>query len=265
MPPERPKDNWEGWPKWAGDETFRSPRFNFSLSVSDFSGKTDMDSIALLKSKRLIVDMYGDLFRHNSIKSMFEIGFFQGGMPLFLADMNQLDKIVAVDRVAPTEKLRSLIDREGLSDKIRLFGDVDQMDTDRMKSILDAEFKDTPLDLIIDDCSHYLPQTKACFEALFGYLRPGGKYIIEDWGWTHWAGEPWQTDKSPFHGMESMTNLIFELVMAMASDNLMISEVDIADRACVVVTRGPALPPKAPINLRAMTNMAGGRTDDKAH
>ncbi len=57
-----------------------------------------------------------------------------------------------------------------------------------------------------------------------------------------------------------MTNLIFELVMAMASDRSLISQVDIADQACVIVTRGPALPPKKPIDLRAMTHIAGGRT-----
>ncbi len=253
------KDNWDEWPEWEGDGTFRSPRFNYSLSVSDYSGKTDLDTVALLKDKRLI-NIYRDLFRNNSIKSIFEIGFFQGGMPLFLTDMNQLDKIVAVDWFRPTDKLKALIEREGLSDAIKLYGDVDQADTERLRSILDEEFGDKPLDLIIDDCSHYLAQTKACFQALFGYLRPGGKYIIEDWGWTHWPGEPWQTDKSPFHGMESMTNLIFELVMAMASDRSLISQIDVADRACVIVTRGPALPPKAPIDLRAMTNIAGGRT-----
>ncbi len=253
------KDNWDEWPKWESDETFRSPRFNYSLSVSDYSGKTDLDSVALLKDRRLI-EIYRNLFRNNSIKSIFEIGFFQGGMPLFLTDMNQLDKIVAIDWFPPTDKLKALIEREGLSGAIKLIGGVDQADTGRLRSILDEEFGAKPLDLIVDDCSHYLPQTKACFQALFGYLRPGGKYIIEDWGWTHWPGEPWQTDKSPFHGMESMTNLIFELVMAMASDRSLISQVDIADQACVIVTCGPALPPKTPIDLRAMTNIAGGRT-----
>jgi hypothetical protein len=32
------------------------------------------------------------------------------------------------------------------------------------------------LDLIMDDWSHWYSQTKACFEAQFGCLRPSGKY-----------------------------------------------------------------------------------------
>jgi SAM-dependent methyltransferase len=250
---------WKEWPKWNDDESsFRTPRFEFSCSTKDYSGKTSVDQVALLKDRKFI-EAYRDLTSDAPMQSIFEIGFFQGGMPLFLADMIVPEKIVAIDWHPPTEELLNLIERSKLSTSLELIGDVDQGDAQRIRSILDEKFGSKALDLIIDDCSHYYPQTKGCFEALFGYLRPGGKYIIEDWGWTHWPDAPWQTDESPFRGMESMTNLIFELVMAMASDQTKISGINILSPACVVVTRGEALGYKEPVDLRTMTNLAGGR------
>jgi SAM-dependent methyltransferase len=261
------KTAWEKWPKWDGKNSFRTPRFNFSFPGSDYSGKTTLEKIPLLKNRELL-EIYRNLTIDTPVRSIFEIGFFQGGMPLFLADMIAPEKIVAVDWSPPSEELMSLIARNGLSSSIELIGDIDQADTGRIRSILDDQFGSEPLDLIIDDCSHYYAQTKACIEALFGYLKPGGKYVIEDWGWTHWPKAPWQTDESPFLGMESMTNLIFELVMALGSDDSVISGtsddsvisgITIANSYCVIITRGTNLPYKAPIDLRRMTHLAGGR------
>ena len=127
------------------------------------------------------------------------------------------------------------------------------------RGIVESRFGKTPLDLIIDDCSHYYPQTKACFEGLFGYLKPGGKYVIEDWGWTHWPGEPWQSSRSHFHSMTPMTNLIFEIVMLLASNENMVSHIEIPSHACVIVTRGKDLTHGAKIDLDTLINIAGGR------
>lgn len=249
---------WNEWPKWESEDSFRTPRFQFSCSVSDYSGKTNRDRIALLKDRQFL-EIYRDLVFNEPVRSIFEIGFFQGGMPLFLADMVAPDKIVAIDWNPPSDELKSLVESHGFSSSIELIGDIDQADTQRIRSILDEQFDAQPLDLIIDDCSHYYPQTKACFEALFGYLRPGGKYIIEDWAWTHWPGAPWQTTDSPFHGMPSMTNLVFELIMALGSANNMIASVNVVSAACVIVTRGEKLHHKAPIDLRGVAHLAGGR------
>jgi hypothetical protein len=42
---------------------------------------------------------------------------------------------------------------------------------------------------VIDDASHIYEPTRASFETLFPYLRPGGLYIIEDWQWSY-SDEP---------------------------------------------------------------------------
>jgi len=59
--------------------------------------------------------------------------------------------------------------------------------------------------------------------------------------------------------MESMTNLIFELVMALGSNYGMIASVNIVSCFCTIVTRGKNLPYKESIDLRAITNIAGER------
>jgi SAM-dependent methyltransferase len=247
--------HWDAWPKWSGDSTFQTPQFRFSCSTTDYSGTTNADTVTLLKDRDLL-NLYRDLTSDGQTQSILELGFFQGGMPLFLADMIAPRKIVAIDWNQPSDALTGIVERHGLP--IELVGGVDQADTNRIRSIVEASFGTEPLDIIIDDCSHYYPQTKACFEALFGYLRPGGKYIIEDWGWSHWPGEPWQTSKNPFHGKPSMTNLAFELTMALASANGTIAGMNIANQSFIVITRGDKLNHGQPLNLKAMTNIYRG-------
>lgn len=247
--------NWGAWPKWTSDNKFQTPRFKFSCSTTDYSGKTHANAIALLKDRELL-DIYRDLTSDGQAQSILELGFFQGGMPLFLADMIAPRKIVAIDWYQPSEELAAIVEHDALP--IELIGGIDQADTDHIRSIVETSFGTEPLDLIIDDCSHYYPQTKACFEALFGYLRPGGKYIIEDWGWSHWPEAPWQTPQSPFHGKESMTNLVFELTMALASANGKIAGMNIVNRSFIVITRGEGLEHGQPLNLSAITKIYEG-------
>jgi len=89
-------------------------------------------------------------------------------------------------------------------------------------------------DIIIDDASHYGGLTKQSFQILFErHLKPGGIYVIEDWGtgyWPDWVdggefNEPMDTEKEfPSHhfGMVGMVKqLIDELARSdMKSDRL---------------------------------------------
>ena len=250
--------HWNDWPKWTGDEVFRTPRFQFTCSVKDYSLKTNQNEIALLKNREFL-ELYRDRVFTDPVRKIFELGFFQGGMPLFLADMVAPEKIVAIDWYAPSQELLDLIKANELESSVKLFGNIDQGDTKKIRSILDESFGDEPVDLMIDDCSHFYAQTKASFQAAFGYLKPGGKYIIEDWGWTHWPGHPWQSPESPFGESSSMSNLIFELIMALASASGVVAGVDVVNPACVIVTRGAGLAHKEPLDLARITNVAGNR------
>jgi SAM-dependent methyltransferase len=249
---------WDNWPIWESESNFRTPNFNFRCSVSDYSSKTDAGRISILKHKQFL-EIYKKLSLAQDINSVLELGFFQGGMPLFLADVVQPEKILAIDWNHPTKELSALLARTKIKTKIELVGGIDQGNAVSIRKLVKRAFGSEPLDLIIDDCSHYYPQTKICFENLFGYLKPGGKYIVEDWGWTHWPGSNWQGPASHFHDMPSMSNMIFEFVMALASKEDMISSIEIPSSYCCIVTRGPALAHGEVMSLKDVINVAGGR------
>jgi SAM-dependent methyltransferase len=58
---------------------------------------------------------------------------------------------------------------------------------------LDAIFREhTPhgADIIIDDASHIGELTKSCYDAAIHWLKPGGRYYIEDWATGYWQDWP---------------------------------------------------------------------------
>lgn len=258
----QPESAWDHWPKWENSNIFSTKNFKFCGSVSDYSGKTSNGAITILKNRQFI-DIYREVLAEKPV-NIFEIGFFQGGMPLFIADMqndtthreeNPL-RIVGIDFYAPSDALAEIIKKNCLSETIKLHGGILQDDVSEISSILKSEFCGKPLDLIVDDCSHQYYESKVCFESFFSQLRPGGKYVIEDWGWQHWPGEPWQSKNSPFYGKKSMSNLIVELVMALGSRPDIIARIDIVSEFCVVVTRGPNPSQGATVVLSEITEMA---------
>lgn len=252
-------DPWSEWPVWTGDESFVTRRFAFVSSITQYDLRSEQDVVVILKDRDFLDNIYRRLLRALQPQRIFEIGFFQGGMPLFLADMLSPEKIVGIDWFPPTDALEKIIVNAQLSDTVKLYGQVLQNDSEQISRILATEFGDQPLDLIIDDASHEYENSKACFEEYFGYLRPGGKYVIEDWGWLHWPGNQWQSDQSYFWGKPAMTNLLFEIIMASASANPgIIAKIEVLSWACVVITRGYDLGYRERVNL-ADTRLTSGR------
>jgi hypothetical protein len=45
-----------------------------------------------------------------------------------------------------------------------------------------------PIDIVIDDGSHVNEHVITSFDALFGHVRPGGLYVIEDLQSSYWPG-----------------------------------------------------------------------------
>lgn len=238
----------DNWPAWTDENTFHTRNFEFNCSTTVYEGKTSDRSVALLKNRSML-EAYRDLLVNFDVKNIFEIGFFQGGMPLFLSETVGPDRIVGIDRGTVTEALKDAINSTGLGERVRLYGGVEQDDSTAIKGILEGEFGGAPLDLIIDDCSHEYGHTKTCFEEYFGYLRPGGKYVIEDWGWLHWQEGPWQTSESYFYSKPALTSLIFEIVMLHASHPEFVSRVEILSPYCTIMTRGSALAPNDRIDI----------------
>jgi predicted O-methyltransferase YrrM len=116
--------------------------------------------------------------------AIVEVGIFEGGSTALCALTIEPERVVCIDiqpEVHPA--LAGLIEREGLGDRVHVHTGVDQADRERVRAIIEQEFGDRPLDLVVDDASHFYDETVATFEVLFPRLRPGGVYVIEDWTW----------------------------------------------------------------------------------
>jgi len=226
------------WPHWISETQFKTPNLSFETQVANFKRKTSEEVIQLLKPRRFLetYDRYA-----KDAKRILEIGFFQGGMPLYFADTTKAEKIVAVDFGSVPDPVSQIIASKGLSSRVSLYGTVDQANTERMREILLAELGDHSLDLVTDDASHRYEPTKRSFETCFSYLRPGGVFIIEDWGWSHWGGGKYvkqhkllSTEPVP------LSQLILEIVLAQSAQPELIRKVEVI-KGMVIITRGEGL------------------------
>jgi len=55
----------------------------------------------------------------------------------------------------------------------------DQGDRERLKNLMESDIG-KPMDIIIDDGSHWMHHQQISLASLFKYLKPGGIYVIED-------------------------------------------------------------------------------------
>ncbi len=120
-------------------------------------------------------DRYAEHLRVDpeTVEAVLELGVHGGGSVLMWADYFQHAQIFGVD-YAPMQIA-------GDHPRIHLL-QANQMDTGAIGRFLQANGVNQ-LDLIIDDCSHLGYATKQSFWFLFdSYLKPGGYFIIEDWG-----------------------------------------------------------------------------------
>lgn len=188
---------------------------------------------------RYLVDQYAMYWLTNNefdARRIFELGIWDGGSVAFWFEYFHPQKHVAIDiaRKGDSPYFRGYTASRGLENTIRTFWGVDQGDTDALRRLIHDEFSNE-LDLVIDDASHIYEPTKTSFETLFPFLRPGGRYVIEDWGWEHW--EACYAPSSPLSAERGLTELVFELIGATASSIHLISSVSVF-HGFVVIERG---------------------------
>lgn len=108
---------------------------------------------------------------------MLELGICKGGSLQMWRDYFPRGIIAGVDLELP--------DLDDPTGRIRMYKG-SQADT----SLLDRvgrEVAPEGFDIIIDDCSHIGELTRISFWHLFvRHLKPGGLYVIEDWGTAYW-------------------------------------------------------------------------------
>jgi Methyltransferase domain len=153
------------------------------------------------------------------VKTIFELGIWDGGSTAFWFEYFRPDKLIAIDYLDRVDDpaFQAYVEDQNLSTKLKTYWRTDQSDRERLRSIVADEFS-TPLDLVIDDASHELHATRASFETLFPLLRPGGMYLVEDWAWEMfpWFREP----GNPWAERKGLVEFVHDLVHATAQGDV---------------------------------------------
>jgi len=112
--------------------------------------------------------------------ALLELGVFEGDSLEFFAKAMPEAHIFGID-------LRKC-DRTFSSRNVKTYQG-SQEDPILIHRIL-TENEFSQFDIIIDDCSHMGSLTLNSFNLLFPFLKPGGLYVVEDWGTGYWPSWP---------------------------------------------------------------------------
>lgn len=222
---------------WRDDRTLVVGDVTFTLVTWDFDKFTSSGKNFVLLKDRKFVEQYVGLFANRPLERVLEFGIYHGANLLLLERYFGARRVVGIDLRPPEAVLLEYLASSPLGGRISPHFGVSQADGPEVRRILAHDFAGRPIDVVIDDASHDLGFTRASFEIAFPHLRPGGLYIIEDWGWAHWDGV-WQTEL--WTEKPALSNLIFELVMACTSRRDVISRVDVSPYF-VAITKGEAV------------------------
>jgi predicted O-methyltransferase YrrM len=207
--------------------------FEFDFSAEAVNRESTPNHFILPKTPEMVA-AYTELGQKTSIQNIVDLGIFKGGSAVLFHLLYRPRKLLAVDittkRVAA---LDAYIQEHGAAESLIPCYGYDQADGPRLQSLVED-----PLDLVVDDASHALAATRASFNALFPYVRPGGFYVIEDWGWAHWDGwahlPDYQKTGALFPDQPALTNLIFEIVMATATSPKLIPSVKLTFNMAII-------------------------------
>jgi hypothetical protein len=152
-------------------------RFEFGTA---YTATTDAD-FYLAKPPHLIHDYLALV--EQAAGNVVELGIFRGGSAALMALAAQPKQLVVIDLCEPVDELDRFVAERGIGHRVRAHYGIDQSDRPVLAQIMADAFQGEPIDLVIDDASHSLGPTRDSFEELFPLVRPGGRYLIEDWHW----------------------------------------------------------------------------------
>ncbi|QQS07057.1 MAG: class I SAM-dependent methyltransferase [Fibrobacterota bacterium] len=147
-------------------------------TLAEIAAKHDTD-----KQQSGYIQRYAKLFdplRDRPIR-MLELGVFRGGSLAMWSEYFPLGTIVGVD-LSPNP-LAQMPDRthfvQGSQDDVALLDKIGD------------QFAPDGFDIIIDDAAHIGTVARTSFLNLFPHhLKPGGIYVLEDWGTGYWPSWP---------------------------------------------------------------------------
>jgi predicted O-methyltransferase YrrM len=238
--------------------------------VIDYTSGSTENRFYLVKPRRF-AEAYRELAEGLQGLTIVELGIAEGGSTALLALVAKPRRLVAVELEAePVDALSRFIERRGLHDVVRPRYGIDQGDRATLAAVVDEELDGTPIDVVIDDASHLLNETRTSFETLFPRVRPGGRYFIEDWNHDTIfrsavidairTGSPEEQARfreavraqagavEPTPSRRPLSDLVVELVLARASGAPAVAEVRIGE-FWITVTRGDAFLDPASFHL----------------
>ena len=235
-----PAVEWESRSDLEGVLKFGDRRVHVCLPDRVDEKPNSANDFVLLKTPTMVEEFIGAA-RAIRAANILELGVFRGGSVVAYSELLKPRKLVAIDLLQPRlDNLNQYIQSPEVRGRVAVHLGVNQADHQRLATIMSEEFAGAPLDIVVDDASHFLHETREAFKALFPRLRPGGLYVIEDWAWAHWPGEPWQADRGGdyFKGKEPLSTLVVELMALCASRPGLIERV-LVKHSSVVIVKGP--------------------------
>jgi len=224
-------------PLWLSEKQMTIGDLGFFVTFDQHemeSYDSSPDRFLLAKSRPMVEAMVGIRDRED-VRQIIDLGIFKGGSVAFYAKLYDPVKLVAIDlHPDPVPALSKFIAEQGLETRVRPYYGVNQSDETEVGAILASEFRDTAVDLVVDDASHYYFETRASFNIIFPYLRPEGIYIVEDWGWAHWAGDVWQKSQVFPQFLPALSNFLVEVCMVCASRPDLVSSVNVTPSSFVI-------------------------------
>ena len=231
--PKKPELNWESESILNIDDVSFIVDFGQRMLKEESQGQT-----FVLGKARQQLQIIQELKFEKPIRHVIDIGIYKGGSVMFYYKFFNPKKLVAIElSTEPVTALEDYIRKYQLDDVIRTYYGVNQSDENALYKIVGNEMRGQPIDMIVDDASHLLLETRASFNILFPSLSQGGYYIIEDWGWAHWLGDTWQKNGGYWSNKPPLTNLIFELIMFSASRPDLVESIFVS-HAYVVIRKG---------------------------
>lgn len=113
--------------------------------------------------------------------AILELGTYKGDSTRIFATFFGNSRILTVD-LEPRD-----VDFSGFENVCSL--QADQTDGPALERIC-GEFAPDGFDIVIDDASHVGCHSLRSYEILCPLVKPGGFYIVEDWGTGYWANWP---------------------------------------------------------------------------
>jgi len=193
----------------------------------------------ILGKSRSMVENLARMLGDVRVERIVDVGVYKGGSIVLLYEAWRPSRLVGIDlNPAMPPALPEYCRAPQRKEAIGVYLGVNQTDHARIAEICAAEF-DGPIDLVIDDASHFYHETRETFRALFPRVRAGGLYAIEDWGWAHWPGDHWQKDRGGdyFRDKPPLSNLLIELMLLCASVPGIVRRVTF-DSTVIYVERG---------------------------